>query len=296
MIHTFIARACADLPVRTCCRVMKVSTSGFYAWQANPVSDRDLDDARLTSTIVDIHKMSRRSYGSPRVHAELKLGLDVRCSRKRVERLMREAGIVGIHRRRRRGCTVRDPLATPNDDLVDRNFDPDSPDRLWVMDVTEHPTPEGKVYLAVVLDAFSRRVVGWSIAGHARAELVVDALQMAIWRRRPPTGQTVAHSDHGSTYTSWAFGRRLRGAGLLGSMGSIGDCFDNSVAESFFGTLQLELLDEHRWTSRAQLANAIFEWIEGWYNPKRRHSYCKMLSPVDYEAQAAMISSLKLSA
>ena len=151
---------------------------------------------------------------------------------------------------------------------MNRSFDPVEADRLWVMDVTEHPTGEGKVYLAVVLDAFSRRVVGWSIADHIRSELVVDAVQMAIWRRQPPEGQTVAHSDHGSQYTSWAFGRRLRGAGLLGSMGTIGDCFDNSVAESFFGTLQLELLDEHRWSTRQQLALAIFDWIEAWYNPQ----------------------------
>ena len=177
--------------------------------------------------------MSRRSYGSPRVH---RLGLGTCCSRKRVERLMRQAGVAGIHRPRRGGCTRRDG-SEPCDDLVGRQFDPTGPDRLWVMDVTEHPTGDGKVYLAVVLDAFSRRVVGWSIADHIRSELVVDAVRMALWRRRPPAGQTVAHSDHGSQYTSWAFGRRLRGAGLLGSMGSIGDCFDNSVAESFFGTL-----------------------------------------------------------
>ena len=257
MTYTFIDRACSDLPVAVCCRVMKVSTSGFYAWRACPVTDRDLDDAYLTNAIVDIHRMSRRSYGSPRVHAELRLGEGIRCSRKRVERLMRQAGVAGIHRRKLRGCTRRDPDAQPSDDLVNRAFDPTETDRLWVMDVTEHPTGEGKVYLAVVIDAFSRRVVGWSIADHIRAELVVDAVQMAIWRRRPPKGHTVAHSDHGSQYTSWAFGRRLRGAGLLGSMGSIGDCFDNSVAESFFGTLQLELLDEHRWATRQQLALAI---------------------------------------
>jgi len=259
LTYTFIARACTDLPVTACCRVMRVSTSGFYSWQAEPVRAKDLDDAYLSNTIVDIWTMSRRSYGSPRVHAELRLGQDVRCSRKRVERLMRQAQIAGIHRRRRGGCTRRDLGAEPSDDLVERAFDPTEPDRLWVMDVTEHPTENGKAYLAVVLDAFSRRVVGWSIADHMRSELVVDALQMAIWRRRPPPGQTIAHSDHGSTYTSWAFGRRLRGAGLLGSMGSIGDCFDNSVAESFFGTLQLELLDEHHWESRQQLAQAIFE-------------------------------------
>jgi putative transposase len=287
MTYIFIAQVCSDLPVATCCRVMKVSTSGFYAWQANPVSEKEMSDAFLTNTIVDIHRMRRRSYGSPRVHAELRLGQDTCCSRKRIERLMKEAGISGIYRRRGRGCTRRDPAAEPADDLVNREFDPAVPDRLWVMDVTEHPTEEGKLYLAVVIDAFSRRVVGWSIADHIRSELVVDALQMAIWRRRPPKGTTIAHSDHGSTYTSWAFGRRLRAAGILGSMGSIGDCFDNSVAESFFGTLQLELLDEHRWTDRKRLALAIFDWIETWYNPRRRHSYCKMLSPVDYEAAYA---------
>jgi putative transposase len=286
MTYTFIVGACSDLPVAVCCRVMKVSTSGFYAWRAQPCSDRDWDDAILTNTIVDIHALSRRSYGSPRVHAELRLGQGTRCSRKRVERLMRQAGVAGIYRRRGRGCTRRDG-SEPSDDLVGRAFDPTEPDRLWVMDVTEHPTLGGKVFLAVVLDAFSRRVVGWSIADHVRSELVVDAVEMAIWRRRPPQGQTVAHSDHGAQYTSWAFGRRLRRAGLLGSMGSIGDCFDNSVAESFFGTLQLELLDEHDWATREQLALAIFDWIEAWYNPRRRHSYCDMFSPIDYETATA---------
>jgi len=286
MTFAFIDRACSDLPVVACCRVMKVSTSGFYAWRAQPCSDRDYADAVLTNTIVDIHRMSRRSYGSPRVHAELRLGEGIACSRKRVARLMAQAGVAGIHRRKRGGCTRRDGTE-PSDDLVNRAFDPAEPDRLWVMDVTEHPTGEGKVYLATVIDAFSRRVVGWSIADHNRAELVVDAVQMAVWRRQPEPKKTIAHSDHGSTYTSWAFGKRLRSAGLLGSMGSIGDCFDNSVAESFFGTLQLELLDEHRWATRQQLALAIFEWIEAWYNPRRRHSYCGMLSPIDYEAAHA---------
>jgi putative transposase len=287
MIYTFIAGRCSDLPVATCCRVMRVSTSGFYAWRACPLSERDWADAVLTNTIVDIHRMSRGSYGSPRVHAELRLGLGTRCSRKRVERLMRQAGIQGTYRRRRRGCTRRDPAGMPSDDLVGRQFDPEGPDRLWVMDVTEHPTDQGTVYLAAVLDAFSRRVVGWSIADHIRSELVVDALQMAIWRRQPPRDQTIAHSDHGTQYTSWAFGRRLRSAGLLGSMGSIGDAFDNAVAESFFHTLQLELLDEHHWDTRDHLANAIFDWIECWYNPRRRHSYVGMLSPIDYETANA---------
>jgi putative transposase len=283
MIYTFIARRCDDLPVVVCCRVMGVCTSSFYAWRANPVSERDWGDAVLSDVIVDIHRMSRRSYGSPRVHAELALGEGIRCSRKRVERLMRQAGLAGIHRRRSRGCTRRDPAATASDDLVKRRFSVDGPDRLWVMDVTEHPTDEGKVYLAVVVDAWSRRVVGWSIADHIRSELVVDAVQMAIWRRQPPAGQTIAHSDHGSQYTSWAFGRRLRAGGLLGSMGSIGDAYDNALCESFFHSLQLELLDEHHWRTRRQLALAIFEWIETWYNASRRHSSIGMLSPIDYE-------------
>jgi len=200
---------------------------------------------------------------------------------------MRQAGLEGVYRRRRRkGCTKRNAAAVPSDDLVNRSFTVAGPDRLWVSDVTEHPTAEGRLYLAVVLDAWSRRVVGWSIADHLRAELVVDALQMAIWRRQPPDG-AIVHSDHGTQYTSWAFGRRLRAAGLLGSMGTVGDAYDNAVAESFFGTLQLELLDRHHWSNRQQLANAIFEWIEAFYNPKRRHSTVGMLSPIDYETAHA---------
>jgi putative transposase len=289
MTCAFIAERCSDLPVAVCCRVMKVPTSTFYAWRADPVSARDWSDALLTDTIVTIHQASRRTYGSPRVHAELKLGLHQPCSRKRVERLMRQAGIEGVYRRRTRGCTKRDQSATPNKDLVARQFRADAPDRLWVMDVTEHPTDEGKVYLATVLDAFSRRVVGWSIADHIRSELVVDAIQMAIWRRRPVDGQTIAHSDHGAQYTSWAFGQRLRAAGLLGSMGSIGDAFDNAMAESFFHTIQLELLDRQHWTTRAELANATFEYIEAFYNRSRRHSSLGMLSPIDYEHMASVI-------
>ena len=193
-----------------CCRVMKVSTSGFYAWRAQPVSDRDWDDAHLTNTIVDIHRMSRRSYGSPRVHAELRSGEGTRCS-PQAGRAADAPGRRGRHLSAP-AAGLHPPRSAANQPTISssRQFDPIEPDRLWVMDVTEHPTGDGKVYLAVVLDAFSRRVVGWSIADHIRAELVVDAVQMAIWRRRPPEGQTVAHSDHGSQYTSWAFGRRLR--------------------------------------------------------------------------------------
>ena len=169
-----------------------MSTSAFYDWRARQTdpAPRVRADRELTATIIEIHRQSRGTYGAPRVHAELRLGAGIRVGRKRVARLMRRAGIEGVYRRRRRGCTRRNPQAEPHDDLVDRVFDVDAPDRLWVSDVTEHPTSAGKVYLAVVLDAFSRRVIGWSIADHIRAELVVDALQMAIWRRRPPAGRT----------------------------------------------------------------------------------------------------------
>jgi putative transposase len=279
----------ANYPVTLLCRTLGVSVSGFYEWRtrrANPCERRRVD-AELSERIAAIHAMSRRAYGSPRVHAELRLGEGVRVGRKRVERLMRAAGLAGIHKRRYRGCTRRDPDAVPSDDLVNRQFTVEGPDRLWVTDVTEHLTGEGKVYVAVVLDAWSRRVVGWSIADHIRAELVVDALQMAAWRRRPGRDQTICHSDHGSQYTSWAFGRRLRAAGVLGSMGSIGDAYDNAMAESFFSSLQRELLDEHRWATRRQLALAVFEWIEAWYNPRRRHSRIGNVSPVDYEAAHA---------
>jgi putative transposase len=214
-----------------------VTTSGYYEWrarQADPARRRR-EDAELTETILEIHRQSRGTYGAPRVHAELRLGEGIGVGRKRGERLMCQAGIAGVYERRKRGCTRRDPPAIPSDDLVNRRFTVTAPDRLWVSDITEHPTSTGKVYLGVVLEAWSGRVVGWSIADHLRAELVVDALQMALWRRRPPEGRIV-HSDHGTQYTSWAFGRRRRAAGRLGSMGTVGDGYDNSVAETFFST------------------------------------------------------------
>ena len=218
------------------------------------------------------------------MHAELTLGLGMRVNHKRVARLMREAGIQGLYRRRRRGCTVRDPHSEPYLDLVDRDFVVDGPDELWCTDITEHHTLEGKVYCAAVLDAYSRRIVGWSIDDNMRTALVVDALGMAISRRQPERNSAILHSDHGSQYTSWAFGQRILEAGLVASMGSVGDCYDNSMMESFWGTMQLELLDSRTWKSRTQLASAIFEWVECWYNPRRRHSSIGMLSPVDYEA------------
>ena len=199
---------------------------------------------------------------------------------------MREAGISGLVRRKRGRTTISVPGVRVADDLVERQFRPAAPNVLWIADVTYLRTWEGWLYLAAVQDAYSRRIVGWSMADHMRSELVVDALQMAIWRRNNPEG-TIVHSDHGTQYTSWAFGRRLRAAGLLGSMGSVGDAFDNAVAESFFGTLQLELLDRRPWSSRTELAAAMFEWIECFYNPTRRHSSIGMLSPIDYETTTA---------
>ncbi len=266
--------------VAVACRVLRVSTSGYYDWRERPLSARAVQDQALTVQIREIHQYSRGTYGAPRVHAELRLGRGVHCSRKRVARLMGQASLCGIYRRRRRWSGPRAPV---HDDLVQRRFVADRPDRLWLTDITEHPTREGKVYLAAVLDVYARRIVGWSIADHLRAELVVDALEMARWRRRPTRGETVLHSDRGAQYTSWAFGRRLREAGLLGSMGRVGSAYDNAMMESFFSTLQRELLDRRRWQTRRELASAIFEWIEAWYNPRRRHSSIEDLSPVDYE-------------
>ena len=194
---------------------------------------------------------------------------------------MRTAGLIGISHRRKRGR--HRPLPAPHEDLVRRRYVADAPDRLWATDVTEHPTGTGKVYCCAVIDAYSRMVVGWSIADHIRAELVVDALQMATWRRRPQPG-TVVHSDRGSVYTSWAFGHRLRAAGLLGSMGRVASSVHNTMVESFWSMMQRELLDTRTWASTEQLSAAIFEWIEGWYNPRRRHTSLGNLAPAAFEA------------
>jgi transposase InsO family protein len=263
------------------CRVLKVSRSGYYEWRERPLSTRDLADAYLANTVVDIHAMSRRSYGAPRVHAELRLGMGIRLGRKRVARLLRISGRAWIGGNTHRKSRTR-PAPAPHEDLVQRRFVADTPNRLWCTDVTEHPTGTGKVYCCAVLDVFSRTVVGWSIADHIRAELVVDALQMATWRRQPQPG-TVVHSDRGSVYTSWVFGHRLRDAGLLGSMGRVASSVDNTMIESFWSTMQRELLDTRRWDSQEQLTSAIFEWIEAWYNPRRRHTSLGDLSPIEFE-------------
>jgi putative transposase len=283
MTYIFIQERCSDMPTRVACRAMKVCPSAFYAWRQNPISNKVFADAVLTNEMFDINRMARRAYGSDRVRAELKLGRNIGVSKTRVERLMRQARIKGLYKPAfRAGCTKRDGTK-PSDDLVKRAFNADGPDKLWVMDMTEHPTRNGKVYVATVLDVWSRRIVGWSIGDHMRADLVVDAVTMATWRRRPPEGQTVAHSDHGAQYTSWAFSQRLRAAGLLGSMGTIGDCFDNAMAEALFSTMQRELFNTRVWDTKDQLASAIFDWIEGWYNPLRRHTSIGSVSPAHYE-------------
>lgn len=285
----------ASFPVRFMADRLGVSASGFYEWRQRQQFPcrRQVADAELSATIIEIWRQSRGTYWSPRIHAELRLGLGIRVSRKRVARLMRQEGVEGVYRRRFRGCTRRDPQATPSDDLVKRRFTVDGPDRLWVGDITQHGTAEGNVYLAAIVDAWSRRVIGWSIADHLRTELVTDALDMAIWRRRPQPGSgLIHHADHGTQYTSWAFGQRLRTAGLLGSMGTVGDALDNAMAESFFGTLQLELLDRKTWKTRAELAQGIFEYIEGFYNPRRRHSSLGYHSPIDYETRHTPVGAV----
>jgi len=224
-LFRFIEAERARFPISFMCRHLGVARSGFYAWRSRPPCRRALADAQLSVTIRQIHTMSRGTYGVPRVHAELIEVHARRCGRKRVARLMRAAGLVGICRRRRVRTTQRDLAAVPSDDLVQRAFHADAPDRLWVADITYLPTWQSFLYLAVVVDTYSRRVVGWAMADHLRTGLVLDALGMAVQRRRPKPG-LVHHSDHGCQYTSLAFGRRCREAGIAQSMGSVGDCYD----------------------------------------------------------------------
>jgi len=263
------------------CRALDVSPSGFYAWRERDPSARAEADAELVEKICVIHEQSRATYGVPRVHAALATE-GVRVGKKRVARLMKLAGLEGVSRRRKY-CTTRDPNARPAPDLVDRNFLATAPNQLWVADITYVPTWAGFLYLAVVLDVFSRRIVGWSMASHLRTELVIDALDMAVGQRMPTT--VIHHSDQGCQYTSVAFGLRCREVGVKPSMGSVGDAYDNAMCESFFATLECELLDRRRFKTHAEAEMAIFDFIEGFYNTHRIHSALDYRSPVEYERE-----------
>ena len=271
----------ASHAIATMCRILGVSPSGYYAWRTRPLSARAQADQALLTRIRAIHTQSRGTYGAPRIHAEL-CEAGVRCGRKRVARLMRHAGLHGAHRRRRLRTTIRDLDAAPAPDLVARAFATDRPNRLWIADITYVRTWSGWLYLAVVLDTFSRRVVGWSMADHLESALVVDALNMALWNRRPTPG-LIHHSDRGCQYTSLAFGRRCREAGILPSMGRVGNAYDNAMAEAFFATLETEVLTRRAFPHRGAARAALFDYIEGFYNPHRRHSALGYLSPAEYE-------------
>ena len=269
------------LPAQLTCRALNVSESGYYARRSRSPSARSIRHAALTDAIREVHAASRQVYGARRVHAELTIGRGVTVGRYAVELLMHRAGLQGISGRPK---FRRVPGVATAEDRVDRQFRRNHRDELWVTDITEHPTREGKVYCAVVLDAWSRRVVGWSIDSRPSTALVTNALGMAIEQRRPQ-GATIIHSDQGTQFTSWAFTRRAIESGLLPSMGSVGDCFDNAVMESFWSRMQVELLDRERWSTRVDLANAIFEYLEIFHNRQRRHTSLGMLSPVEFEAR-----------
>ena len=268
--------------VVTLCRVLGVSPSGYWAWRKRAPSPRAQADAALSGQIAAIHQASRGTYGVPRIHAAL-ASAGTHCGRKRVARLMRGAALAGCHRRRPFQTTRRDPQADLAPDLVQRTFTANAPNVLWIADITYVPThDEGFLYLAVILDVFSRRVVGWSMADHLRTELVVGALEMAVWNRRP--GESVIHhSDHGCQYTSLLFGEHCQAAGIRCSMGSVGDCYDNAMAESFFATLECELLARQPFRTHLEARTALFEYIEVFYNRQRRHSALGYLSPDAYE-------------
>ncbi len=275
----------ANYPVAVLCKVLGVSRSGYYDWKDRPPSKRDRENANLTEKIREVHERSRGTYGYPRVHAELR-ALGVRCSRKRVARLMRKDGLRGCMRGRRKRTTRRDPCATPAPDLVNRNFTASAPNKIWTADITYVHTQEGFLYLAFILDVYSRKVVGWAMAIHLRTELVVNALEMALWRRKPGGG-LIHHTDRGSQYTTLSFGKKLEEAGIVPSMGRTGSALDNAISESFVASLKCELLHRHRFLSREAAKTAVFDFIEAFYNGVRRHSSLGYLSPSEYE-QATM--------
>ena len=262
------------------CRVLRVAPSGFFRWRAMPPSDRSIRRAWLADVIVEIHDQSRRTYGWRRIRAELADAYGQRVNKKLIRAIMAEQAISGLPRRRKGKPNLVHRATSA--DLVNRVFHRDGPNQLWMTDITEHPTREGKLYCCVVLDAWSRRVVGWSLDRRATAAMVNAALGMAIDARKPSRGALV-HSDHGSQYTSWTFSQRVRAAGLAHSLGTVGDAFDNAAVESFWARMQTELLDTRKWMTRVELSTAIFDWVEVFYNRTRRHSSLGMLSPAAYE-------------
>jgi putative transposase len=280
-VYEFVEREKADFPIAMACQVLGVSPSGYYAWRRRPPSARAEADAALSERIAEIHQNSRETYGSPRIHAELH-EQGVRCSAKRVARLMRQSGIQGCHRRRAVRTTQRADPVDEVADLVQRNFTASAPNRLWAADITYVPTLAGFFFLAVVLDVFSRRVIGWAMGSRATYQLVLSALEMAIWTRKADAG-VIHHSDHGSQYTALAYGQRMREAGLVPSRGSVGDAYDNAVVEAFFATLECELIDRHVWRNRQEGERAIFDFVEAFYNRRRRHSTLGYLSPAEFE-------------
>lgn len=284
MIFPFIRAEKANFPVAFMCAKLGVSRSGYYAWRTRPPSIRAVHDQVLAERIRLIHERSRFTYGAPRIHAELH-DEGLRVGRKRVARLMRRAGIQGAHRRRRRRRGGHATLH-PAGDLLARNFRAAGPDRVWVADITYWPTGEGFLHIAAVMDLWSRRIVGWAMASHLRAELVIDALEMATSRRRPSPG-LIHHSDQGTQYTSFSFGRRLRDSAILPSMGRTGTPADNAVVESLFDTMKLELLVGRRYRTREEAKAAIFEWMEVFYNRRRRHSTLGNVSPAEFERRYA---------
>ena len=265
------------------CETLGVARSSVYERAAREPSNRAVCNSGLALLIRDVHQQSRGTYGAPRVHRALKKR-GVCCGRNRVARLMRIEGIQGVHRRKNTRTTIRDEAAAPAPDLVDRNFSADRPDKLWVTDITYVWTYEGWLYVAAVLDVFSRRIVGWAMADHLRTELVTDALNMALFLRRPQGG-LVLHSDRGCQFTSFAFGRRCEEAGIVPSMGSAGDAYDNAMVESFFATLECELLDRVRFKTKRGARTEIFDFIEGFYNPHRLHSSLDYMSPTEFEEE-----------
>jgi putative transposase len=272
----------AEHSIKLMCRVLEVSRSGYHAWAARPLSARGAEDVRLSARIGELHALRRGVYGSPRIWADLIVDDGERIGRKRVERLMRQAGLSGLIIKKYKATTVRVPGVRVADDLLDRDFAALAPNRCWVADITYLRTWEGWLYLVAVQDLYSRRIVGWSMADHMRTELVTDALQMALARRRPDPG-LIWHSDQGSQFVSLAFGQQARKAGIAQSMGSKGDCFDNAVAESFFATIKKELVHRRAWPTKAELRTEVFDYIEVFYNRERRHSTLGQRSPVDYE-------------